>query len=29
MPLHSSDHDDRGGNEIETAYGMARGLNPH
>ena len=29
MPLHLSDHDDRSGNDIETAYGMARGLNPH
>lgn len=29
MPLHSGDHDDRGGNDIETAYGIAPGLNLH
>ncbi len=29
MPLHSGDHDDRGGNAIETAYGNAPGLNLH
>ncbi|MBT8426820.1 MAG: S1/P1 nuclease [Erythrobacter sp.] len=29
MPLHSGDHDDRGGNDIDTAYGIAPGLNLH
>ena len=29
MPLHSGDHDDRGGNDIEAAYGIAPGLNLH
>ena len=29
MPLHSGDHEDRGGNDIETAYGIAPGLNLH
>ena len=29
MPLHSGDHDDRGGNDRETAYGIAPGLNLH
>ena len=29
MPLHSGDDDDRGGNDIETAYGIVPGLNLH
>ena len=29
MPLHSGDHEDRGGNAIETDYGIAPGLNLH
>ena len=29
MPLHSGDHEDRGGNDIETDYGIAPGLNLH
>ena len=29
MPLHSGDLDDRGGNDRETAYGIAPGLNLH
>ena len=29
MPLHSGDHEDRGGNDIATAYGIAPGLNLH
>ncbi len=29
MPLHSGDHDDRGGNDRETTYGTAPGLNLH
>ena len=29
MPLHSGDHEDRGGNDIDTAYGIAPGLNLH
>ena len=29
MPLHSGDNDDRGGNDVETAYGIAPGLNLH
>ena len=29
MPLHSGDHDDRGGNDREAAYGIAPGLNLH
>lgn len=29
MPLHSGDHDDRGGNDVEAAYGYAPGLNLH
>ena len=29
MPLHSGDKDDRGGNDRETAYGIAPGLNLH
>ena len=29
MPLHSGDNDDRGGNSIETTYGIAPGLNLH
>lgn len=29
MPLHSGDHDDRGGNDIDTSYGIAPGLNLH
>lgn len=29
MPLHSGDHDDRGGNDRTTAYGIAPGLNLH
>lgn len=29
MPLHSGDHDDRGGNDRETTYGIAPGLNLH
>lgn len=29
MPLHSGDNADRGGNDIETAYGIAPGLNLH
>lgn len=29
MPLHSGDKRDRGGNEVETAYGIAPGLNLH
>ena len=29
MPLHSGDHDDRGGNDIDTTYGIAPGLNLH
>ncbi|WP_374407865.1 S1/P1 nuclease [Pelagerythrobacter sp.] len=29
MPLHSGDHDDRGGNDVETAYGIVPGLNLH
>jgi hypothetical protein len=29
MPLHSGDNDDRGGNDVETAYGVAPGLNLH
>ena len=29
MPLHSGDHDDRGGNDNTTAYGIAPGLNLH
>ncbi|MXO96520.1 endonuclease [Erythrobacter aquimaris] len=29
MPLHSGDHEDRGGNSVEAAYGIAPGLNLH
>lgn len=29
MPLHSGDNEDRGGNELETSYGIAPGLNLH
>ena len=29
MPLHSGDNDDRGGNAVETAYGIVPGLNLH
>lgn len=29
MPLHSGDHDDRGGNDRQAAYGIAPGLNLH
>ena len=29
MPLHSGDHEDRGGNDIEAAYGIVPGLNLH
>lgn len=29
MPLHSGDNADRGGNDVETAYGIAPGLNLH
>lgn len=29
MPLHSGDHDDRGGNDRETDYGIIPGLNLH
>ena len=29
MPLHSGDHDDRGGNDREAAYGIVPGLNLH
>ena len=29
MPLHSGDNNDRGGNDIETAYGIVPGLNLH
>lgn len=29
MPLHSGDHDDRGGNDIETDYGIVPDLNLH
>ena len=29
MPLHSGDNGDRGGNEVETAYGIVPGLNLH
>ncbi|WP_284126488.1 S1/P1 nuclease [Parerythrobacter aestuarii] len=29
MPLHSGDHDDRGGNDRVTAYGIVPGLNLH
>lgn len=29
MPLHSGDNDDRGGNDVETTYGIAPGLNLH
>ena len=29
MPLHSGDNEDRGGNEVEAAYGIAPGLDLH
>jgi hypothetical protein len=29
MPLHSGDNDDRGGNDVVTAYGIVPGLNLH
>ncbi len=29
MPLHSGDNDDRGGNSIDTTYGIAPGFNLH
>ncbi|MEC7624578.1 MAG: S1/P1 nuclease, partial [Pseudomonadota bacterium] len=29
MPLHSGDHNDRGGNDREAAYGIVPGLNLH
>lgn len=29
MPLHSGDNEDRGGNDVETTYGIAPGLNLH
>jgi hypothetical protein len=29
MPLHSGDNEDRGGNSIETTYGIVPGLNLH
>ncbi len=29
MPLHSGDHDDRGANAIDAAYGIVPGLNLH
>lgn len=29
MPLHSGDHDDRGGNDLDAKYGMAPGRNLH
>ena len=29
MPLHSGDDDDRGGNDVKAAYGIAPGLNLH
>lgn len=29
MPLHSGDNDDKGGNAIDTTYGIAPGLNLH
>ena len=29
MPLHSGDHEDRGGNDIETDYGIVPDLNLH
>ena len=29
MPLHSGDDGDRGGNDVETAYGIVPGLNLH
>ena len=29
MPLHSGDHDDRGGNDRDADYGIAPGLNLH
>lgn len=29
MPLHSGDNDDKGGNDIDTTYGIAPGLNLH
>lgn len=29
MPLHSGDHDDRGGNDVTADYGIAPGLNLH
>ena len=29
MPLHSGDNEDRGGNDVTTAYGIAPGLNLH
>lgn len=29
MPLHSGDNEDRGGNDIDTTYGIAPGLNLH
>ena len=29
MPLHSGDNGDRGGNDVETAYGIVPGLNLH
>lgn len=29
MPLHSGDNDDRGGNDVDTTYGIVPGLNLH
>ena len=29
MPLHSGDNEDRGGNDVETSYGIVPGLNLH
>lgn len=29
MPLHSGDNEDRGGNDVETTYGIVPGLNLH
>lgn len=29
MPLHSGDNEDRGGNDVETAYGIVPGLDLH
>lgn len=29
MPLHSGDHEDRGGNDVDATYGIAPGLNLH